>query len=140
VSLWQGSLSVDARIVRLCNGKGARVLRDVDKVFPWVALGGEKVRGFIYLLAFDFALVLCGRGAPLWAWPICEALQCAPLWAWPISPSMRGRTDWNSQSRSGHARAANLQTGLPLMEGEMGQAQRGAPLPHNTKAKSNAKR
>jgi len=41
---------------------------------------------------------------------------------------MRGRPLSNSQSRSAHVRSANAQTALPLVEGEMGEAQRGFAL------------
>jgi len=73
-----------------------------------------------------FSLPVDKRGDPLWAWPICGVSGSDPLWASPISPSERGRTRRNFRSLFGSARVANSQIGLPLSEGEMGEAQRGS--------------
>jgi len=52
-----------------------------------------------------------------------------PLWASPISPSMRGRAVRDLAARAFQRRNWESLLGLPLSEGEMGEAQRGSNLP-----------
>jgi len=52
-----------------------------------------------------------------------------PLWASPISPSGRGRPVSELAARALSKRDWKFLLVLPLSEGEMGEAQRGSPLP-----------